>query len=204
MQEAAEWTGSHRSRRRPAAAAAMTRCDSGDRQMTHPAKHADVLPRPAKSARHIKAVSRLAECNGTLGDSRDRQGVVLTNPDQDPARIRLWRGSELHRARPRRLPAQHVPGEPFVVMQPIIEVTLLPQARCIYSTWGKHLLGRVGQESPLQATGLDTAHGRDLATPYGIPFAPGILLDGRGLGYGRSQRRLHEAFTSRGSACAEA
>lgn len=63
----------------------------------------------------------------------------------------------------------------------------------------KRVLDTVGRDHPLtvEQVPLDTALGRALATEHAVLFAPGILLDGRCIGYGRlSARKLRRALTS--------
>ena len=85
----------------------------------------------------------------------------------------------------------------------VTRVTLLTQADCGYCDHAKTVLSRVGQDFPLEVTqvSLDSAEGRALATRHGVLFAPGILLDGNGFGYGRlSERRLRKALSRLSSA----
>ena len=79
----------------------------------------------------------------------------------------------------------------------MIAVTLLTQADCALCEHAKRVLGRVGDDYPLEVTEIDLAseQGRDLATRAGVVFAPGVLVDGRPFGYGRlSERRLRRAL----------
>lgn len=79
------------------------------------------------------------------------------------------------------------------------EVTLLTQADWAHCDHPNRVLSGLGQEFPLRFSeiGLDTDQRRELATRWGIMFAPGILLEGRGFGYGRrSERRLRRELTS--------
>jgi hypothetical protein len=86
---------------------------------------------------------------------------------------------------------------------PIVRVTLLTQDDCHYCEHAKAVLARVGHDHPLQITeiGLRSDEGRRLATRAGVPFPPGILLDGRPFGYGRlSERKLRRALKDRAAA----
>ena len=91
---------------------------------------------------------------------------------------------------------------PVLATLGIAEVTPRTQGDCAYSDSAKEVLRRLGRVFPLQVTeiGRYTDDGRELATRYGNLFAPGILLDGRGFGYGRlSQHRVRKELTSRSS-----
>jgi glutaredoxin len=76
-------------------------------------------------------------------------------------------------------------------------ITLLTQADCALCEHAKQVLTRVGADHPLEVTEIDLASepGRALAGQAGVLFAPGVLVDGRLLGYGRlSERRLRRAL----------
>ena len=76
-------------------------------------------------------------------------------------------------------------------------ITLLTQADCALCDYAKQVLARVGADYPLEVTEIDVASepGRALAARAGVLFAPGVLVDGRPLGYGRlSERRLRRAL----------
>lgn len=82
----------------------------------------------------------------------------------------------------------------------MIEITLLTQADCRFCVLATAVLARVGEEYPLlvRTVDLDTADGRALAARHGVPFAPGVLLDGRMFSYGRlSERRLRRHLARR-------
>ena len=76
-------------------------------------------------------------------------------------------------------------------------VTLLTEADCGLCDHAKKVLGRVGDDHPLEVTEIDLAsqEGRALAARAGVIFAPGVLIDGRPFGYGRlSERKLRRAL----------
>ncbi len=76
-------------------------------------------------------------------------------------------------------------------------ITLLTQADCALCEHAKRVLAQVGEEYPLEVTEIDLAsvQGRALAAGAGVPFAPGVLVDGRPIGYGRlSERKLRRAL----------
>jgi hypothetical protein len=77
-------------------------------------------------------------------------------------------------------------------------ITLLTQTDCALCEHAKGVLARVGADHPLEITEIDLASedGRALAAGAGVPFAPGVLVDGRPFGYGRlSERRLRRALS---------
>ena len=85
----------------------------------------------------------------------------------------------------------------------VTRVTLLTQADCAYCDHAKQVLGRVENDFPLDVTevGLDSAEGRELAARHRVLFAPGIVLDDDGFGYGRlSERRLRKELSRRSTA----
>jgi hypothetical protein len=76
-------------------------------------------------------------------------------------------------------------------------ITLLTQADCALCEHAKQVLTRVSNDHPLEVTEIDLAseHGRALAARAGVLFAPGVLVDGHPLGYGRlSERRLRHVL----------
>ncbi len=76
-------------------------------------------------------------------------------------------------------------------------ITLLTQADCSLCEHAKKVLARVGGDHPLQVTEIDLASeaGRELAAQARVPFAPGVLMDGRPFSYGRlSERKLRRAL----------
>jgi Glutaredoxin-like domain (DUF836) len=81
-----------------------------------------------------------------------------------------------------------------------LEVTLLTQADCALCEHAKQVLERVGRDHPMTVTEIDlaTPEGRELASRSGVLFAPGVLLDGWPLAYGRlSERRLRRTLQRR-------
>ena len=72
-----------------------------------------------------------------------------------------------------------------------MNLTLLTQPDCAGCEHAKQVLARLAGEYPLQVSEVDlrSPTGRDLATAHRLPFAPGLLLDGRLLGYGRISER---------------
>ena len=76
-------------------------------------------------------------------------------------------------------------------------ITLLTQDDCTLCQHAKTVLARVGADHPLEVTEIDLAseRGRALAAQAGVLFAPGVLVDGRRVGYGRlSERRLRRTL----------
>ncbi|MGH3680738.1 MAG: glutaredoxin family protein [Natronosporangium sp.] len=79
-------------------------------------------------------------------------------------------------------------------------ITLLTNVDCHLCEHAKTVLARVAADHPLQVEEirLDSAHGQALATRIGMPFAPGILIDGEPFGYGRlSERKLRKTLARR-------
>lgn len=78
-------------------------------------------------------------------------------------------------------------------------ITLLTQPACTYCEHAKEVLSRVALEHPLQVEEipLDSPEGRALATRHGVVFAPGILVDGDILGFGRlSEKKLRRRLVA--------
>ncbi len=76
-------------------------------------------------------------------------------------------------------------------------ITLLTQEDCAYCEHAKAVLARVGEDHPLEVTEISLAseQGHALAARAGVPFAPGLLVEGRPFGYGRiSERRLRRTL----------
>lgn len=77
-------------------------------------------------------------------------------------------------------------------------VTILTQTSCASCVEAKEVLSRLAREYPVQVqeVGLDTEHGRELATRHGVAFAPGILIDGDLFSYGRlSEKKLRRRLS---------
>lgn len=78
-----------------------------------------------------------------------------------------------------------------------VEITLLTQADCGLCDHAKLVLDRVREDFPLRVTEIDlaTEDGRRLAGQSGLPFAPGVLVDGQPFSFGRlSERKLRRAL----------
>lgn len=81
-----------------------------------------------------------------------------------------------------------------------VDVLLLTQANCDFCDRAKALLERLGEEFDLQVEERDlrSAGGRGVAEAHGVLFAPGILLAGELVSYGRpSERRLRSELRKR-------
>ncbi len=75
----------------------------------------------------------------------------------------------------------------------MIDIVVLSQPDCHFCGHAEDVLARVGRDYSLAVRhiSLDSEQGQALATGHGVLFAPGILLDGQLLSYGRlSERRL--------------
>jgi hypothetical protein len=74
----------------------------------------------------------------------------------------------------------------------MIDVLLLTQPDCHFCGHAQEVLRRVGQDYPLRVrrVGLDSDLGQTLATRHGVMFAPGVLVEGEFLSYGRLSERL--------------
>jgi glutaredoxin len=79
----------------------------------------------------------------------------------------------------------------------VTAITLLTQEDCAYCQHARKVLAAVSGDHPLEVTeiSLGSEQGRALAVQAGVQFAPGLLVDGRLLGYGRiSERRLRRTL----------
>jgi glutaredoxin len=79
-------------------------------------------------------------------------------------------------------------------------ITLLSRDNCGFCDHAKQVLARVGGQYPLQVTeiSLDSREGRAIATPAGVLFAPGVLIDGQPFSFGRvSERKLLRTLEKR-------
>lgn len=77
-------------------------------------------------------------------------------------------------------------------------LTLLTKADCTYCEHARKVLAKVAGEHPMQVSeiSMDTPEGERLAMEARVLFAPGLLLDGRLLAYGRlSERALRKALS---------
>lgn len=74
----------------------------------------------------------------------------------------------------------------------MIEIVVLSQPDCHFCELAEQILARVGQEYPLtvRKVPLDSENGQQLALRHGVLFAPGVLLEGQLLSYGRLSERL--------------
>ncbi len=80
------------------------------------------------------------------------------------------------------------------------EVVLLTREDCGFCHDAEEILGRLSSEFGIEVTtlDLDSPDGYELGQREGILFPPGILIDGRGVSYGRpSERRLKREFERR-------
>lgn len=81
-----------------------------------------------------------------------------------------------------------------------LEVLLLTQSNCDFCDRAKELLERLGEEFDLRVEERDlrSAEGRGIGETHGVLFAPGILLSGELVSYGRpSERRLRSELRKR-------
>jgi glutaredoxin len=81
-----------------------------------------------------------------------------------------------------------------------LDVTLLTQRECGFCDQAKDVLARLEAEFPLKVrtVGLESPDGRALAERLGVLFAPGIVVDGELVAFGRlSERRLRREFARR-------
>jgi len=79
-----------------------------------------------------------------------------------------------------------------------LKVTLLTQPDCRWCEDAKALLDRLAREYPMTIESLELASAEgEQAAGGAILFAPGILLDGEPLCYGRpSERKLRHALAA--------
>ena len=81
-----------------------------------------------------------------------------------------------------------------------MQVTLLTQDNCSHCDQAKELLDRISREYGLSVTevALESPAGAELAVRLGVMFAPGIVIDGDLISYGRpSERRLRRDMGKR-------
>ncbi|CAJ0804024.1 MULTISPECIES: glutaredoxin [Ralstonia] len=84
-------------------------------------------------------------------------------------------------------------------MEPL-NVILLVQAHCAFCESAKAMLVRLSADYPLSVftLPLESEVGQEIAAKHGILFAPGILVNGEALCYGRpSERKLRREFERR-------
>ena len=84
----------------------------------------------------------------------------------------------------------------------IAEVTLLTQPNCSLCDLAKTVLARLEQEGLVTVVEADLTSpaGRDLAVRHGVLFAPGVLVDGQPLSYGRLSEKKLRRRLARGPA----
>jgi glutaredoxin len=78
-------------------------------------------------------------------------------------------------------------------------ITLLTRQDCDDCARAKEILHHLSAEFEFTVTevDMDSETGRAVAIEHAMPFAPGLLIDGRMYGYGPiSRRRLHQTLTS--------
>ncbi|GAA1720402.1 glutaredoxin family protein [Fodinicola feengrottensis] len=79
-------------------------------------------------------------------------------------------------------------------------ITLLTQPDCGWCEHAKKVLTIVSADHPLTITEIDlhSQDGQRLTANNPVPYAPGILLDGHLIAFGRpSERALRRALTNR-------
>jgi len=79
-------------------------------------------------------------------------------------------------------------------------ITLLSRDNCGFCDHAKQVLARVGAQYPLQVIeiSLDSREGQAMATPAGVLFAPGVLVDDQPFSFGRlSERKLLRTLQKR-------
>jgi glutaredoxin len=75
----------------------------------------------------------------------------------------------------------------------MIDIVVLSQPDCQFCDDAQAVLARLAPRYPISVRqiALGSREGQDLATRHGVLFAPGVLLNGRLISYGRlSERRL--------------
>lgn len=85
-------------------------------------------------------------------------------------------------------------------------ITLLTQTSCSFCDQAKETLARLGREEAFQTEeiSLETERGRALGERHGVLFAPGVLVDGTLLSFGRlSERKLRRELQRRNDAPVE-
>jgi hypothetical protein len=83
------------------------------------------------------------------------------------------------------------------------DILLLTAPDCHFCEDGKQVLARLAGEFPLgvREVAWSSPEGQELAARHGALFPPGLLLDGRFIGFGRiSERRLRRLLEQRGAA----
>ena len=80
-----------------------------------------------------------------------------------------------------------------------IAVLFLAQPSCAFCDHAKAVLEDLAEQYPLSVREIafDSTEGRQLALTHGVPFAPGIFINGTLASYGRpSLRRLHRQLSA--------
>jgi glutaredoxin len=80
-----------------------------------------------------------------------------------------------------------------------MEITFLTQASCSSCERAKEILSRIDLEYSIniQEVKLNSDEGKKLAIQHGVFFAPGILVDGQLLSYGRlSENKLRNRLST--------
>jgi|SRR5450759_2258631 glutaredoxin len=75
------------------------------------------------------------------------------------------------------------------------KILLLTAEDCHFCEQGKGTLDKLTREFPLdvEEVALESDRGRDLASKFGVPFPPGLFLDGTFIGFGRiSERKVRK------------
>lgn len=81
-----------------------------------------------------------------------------------------------------------------------VKVVVLTQKNCVFCDLAQSILKALSAEYPIEMSTLsfDTLEGQELALSSGILFAPGILMDGEAVCYGRpSEKKLRKEFEHR-------
>lgn len=78
-------------------------------------------------------------------------------------------------------------------------ITLLTQQDCHWCDQSKKILARLSDEHAVRVEeiSMDTDEGRALALLHGVVFAPGVLLDGQLVSFGRpSEKKLRRRLSA--------
>lgn len=83
---------------------------------------------------------------------------------------------------------------------PVADVRLVTAPDCHFCADGAAVLARLAHEFPLAVQHVDWAspEGQALVAQHGILFPPGLLIDGRYIGFGRvSERKVRRILQQR-------